>query len=31
MSGFNYVVKETLEQMRVDLQRMKAVRRCWVF
>ena len=27
MSGFNYVTKETLEQMKVDLQRMKAVDR----
>lgn len=27
MSGFNYVTKETLEQMKVDLQRMKAVER----
>jgi len=27
MSGFNYVTKETLEQMRIELQRMKAVDR----
>ena len=27
MSGFNYVTKETLEQMRAELQRMKAVDR----
>lgn len=27
MSGFNYVTKETLEQMKADLQRMKAVNR----
>jgi transcription elongation factor GreA len=27
MSGFNYVTKETLEQMKADLQRMKAVHR----
>lgn len=27
MSGFNYVTKETLEQMKADLQRMKAVDR----
>jgi len=27
MSGFNYVTKETLEQMKSDLQRMKAVDR----
>jgi len=27
MSGFNYVTKETLEQMKTDLQRMKAVDR----
>ena len=27
MSGFNYVTKDTLEQMRADLQRMKAVDR----
>ena len=27
MSVFNYVTKETLEQMRIDLQRMKAVDR----
>ena len=27
MSGFNYVTKDTLEQMRIDLQRMKAVDR----
>jgi len=27
MSGFNYVTKETLEQMRTELQRMKAVDR----
>lgn len=27
MSGFNYVTKETLEQMKVDLQRMKAIDR----
>ena len=27
MSGFNYVTKETLEQMKIDLQRMKAVDR----
>lgn len=27
MSGFNYVVKETFEQMKADLQRMKAVDR----
>ncbi len=27
----NYVTKETLEQMRVELQRMKAIRRCWCF
>ena len=27
MSSFNYVTKETLEQMKIDLQRMKAVDR----
>jgi transcription elongation factor GreA len=27
MSGFNYVTRETLEQMKTDLQRMKAVDR----
>src|SRR5215204_7299794 len=27
MSGFNYVTKETLEQMKIELQRMKAVDR----
>lgn len=27
MSGFNYVTKETLEHMRIELQRMKAVDR----
>ena len=27
MSGFNYVTKETLEQMKTELQRMKAVDR----
>ena len=27
MGGFNYVTKETLEQMKADLQRMKAVDR----
>ena len=27
MSGFNYVTRETLEQMKIDLQRMKAVDR----
>lgn len=27
MSGFNYVTQETLEQMKVDLQRMKSVDR----
>ena len=27
MSGFNYVTKETLDQMRAELQRMKAVDR----
>jgi len=27
MSGFNYVKKETLEQMKIDLQRMKSVDR----
>ena len=27
MSGFNYVTKETLEQMKADLQRMKTVDR----
>jgi transcription elongation factor GreA len=27
MSGFNYVTKETLEQMKVELQRMKGVDR----
>lgn len=27
MSGFNYVTKETFEQMRIELQRMKAVDR----
>lgn len=27
MSGFNYVTKETLDQMRIELQRMKAVDR----
>src|SRR6476619_4191576 len=27
MSSFNYVTKETLEQMKIDLQRMKSVDR----
>ena len=27
MSGFNYVKKETLEQMKIELQRMKSVDR----
>ncbi|HET6722190.1 MAG TPA: transcription elongation factor GreA [Chitinophagaceae bacterium] len=27
MSGFNYVTKETLEQMKIELQRMKSVDR----
>jgi transcription elongation factor GreA len=27
MSGFNYVTKETLEQMKIELQRMKGVDR----
>src|SRR6187455_2764732 len=27
MSSFNYVTKETLEQMKIDLQRMKAIDR----